>query len=157
MYKSYEFFDNYLLRIGVLSGGSAKSVKKDVAWDERKTKIKSAKLRGKIFSSGGTQARISLNSNELIFCDATWGDRTVEDTVDVTGMLINGSNECLIEVWKVIFIPIEKIGRFSAELIVEYEGETPAFRPWWEKYALPVAVGTGSVVLAGVALSRRGK
>ena len=152
--KSYKFFDNYVLRIPWASGGVSKSVEKDIVWDEHKTQVVSATLKGKIFASGGTQARMSFNGSELIFCDATLGDRTVQDTVDIAGLIINGSNECLIEIWKNPFLPLEKIGRFSAEVIVEYEGESPEMKPTWEKYVMPaVAVASLGVGVVGLAVS----
>jgi len=153
-YKSYRFFDSYELRVSWTSNGASKSVKKDIVWDEDKTRVVSAKLRGKIYASGGTNARLSFNDNEVIFCSAPIVDNTVEDTVDITGMLVNGSNTCLAEVWKIFYYPFDKIGRFTAEVIVEYEGESPRMEPPWMKYAMPaVAVASLGVGVAGLAVS----
>ena len=153
-YKSYRFFDSYELRVSWISNGASKSAKKDVVWDEKRTKVISAKLRGRIYASGGTNARLSFNDSEVIFCGAPVVDSTVEDTVDVTGILINGSNICLAEVWKIFYYPFDKIGRFTAELIVEYEGESPEMKAPWEKYLMP-ALGVASlgVSVAGLAVS----
>ena len=104
-YKSYRFFDSYELRVSWTSNGASKSITKDIVWDEDKTKVVSAKLRGRIYASGGTNARLSFNGNEVIFCGAPIVDNTVEDTVDITGILINGSNACLAEVWKIFYYP----------------------------------------------------
>jgi len=155
--KSYNFFDRYRLGIGWTGSSASKSIKKDIKWDEKSTVVKSVKLRGRIWAQFQTQARISLNGVELLFADAGWGDNIVEATVDASGSIINGTNECLIELWKIIYTPVEKSGEFSAELIIEYEGSPPEEKPWFEKYLTPIIVIGGASAIIGGAILTRGR
>lgn len=150
--KSYAFFDNYRLRVPIWSGGASADVKQDVTWEEDKTIINSATLRMKIFASGGTQGRISLNGRELAFCDATFADAKIAPELDIKGILINGNNVVLIELWKNPYLPLEKIGDFSAELILNYTGVDPKVKPWWQKYLIPTAIGV-SCLIVGVGIA----
>lgn len=102
-------------------------------------------------------SRISLNGVEMLFADAYWGDITVEETVNASGAIINGINECLIEVWKDPYQPFEKSAEFTAEIILEYEGSVPEEKPWWQFLLLPIGVGLASALMVGsaVALTRR--
>ena len=134
-----------------MTGGVDKRVSKDIVWDASKTTILSARLHGKIWAQLGTKGLIKLNGADMLFADATLADVTVEDTVDVIGTLRNGTNTVEISLWKSIYVPLDKIGTFTAEIIIEYEGASPEEKPWYYKYIVPAAIGTASAVAVAIA------
>lgn len=89
-------------------------------------------------------------------CNATWHDAEIDATVDVTPLLRNGRNECMITLTKTD-VGLEKAGIFTAELIIEYSGVPPNFTepeepgppfPW----ELALLLGIGVITIIGVAV-----
>lgn len=153
----YKFFEDYRLFIPWYAGSVSKAVSKDIIWDEEKTNILSARLHGKIWAQMGTQGLIKFNGSDILFADATLMDTAVEDTVDVIGLLRNGTNKVEILLWKPL-PGLDKSGVFTAELTIEFEGEVPSIEPPWKKYIMP-GLAAASVIFSavgvGLALRRR--
>lgn len=157
--KSYPIYDRF--RLDVLWYGTIASNERtvEIAWDDRVTKVISAKVHGKIFTPYNSKSVIRLNDEDLILADGTFGDVTAEATVDVTGTLINGKNRFEAITWKIVLLPVGITSWFWTDLIVEYEGESPEVVPWWKQYALPIAVGVSVplAIIGAVRLARRKK
>ena len=148
--KTYPVYDNYQLYCPWLSGSAADSRKFDFTWDEKKTRILSAKLYGKISTPVGSNAYLKFNDNVLMYALGTYENVTIEDTKDIIGLLRNGSNTVWIEIRK--WLLIDRIATFTATIIIEYEGEAPEEKAWWEKYIMPAMAGI-SVILSAVGVS----
>jgi len=145
--ESYTCFDNYLLRIPWYSGNNFASASKIVRWDTAKTKITNAKLRCRAEAEDANRGvRVKFNGNEIVYAADFWTPVKIDETKDVSGMLINGSNEIFIETWKVAPMWSEYGARFWVTLIIEYEGTTPEEEPWW----IPIVIG--GIVVGGTVL-----
>jgi len=133
--KRYEFLDEHQLFLSWWFQGSAsRRVSKGVSWDPNNTTILSAKLNCSIWNQYQTHAKISFNGEQALYTDATWGDRTASAEVDVSGPLVRGKNDVLIELWRTPGSLGDKTGVFSAYLLVEYEGIEPGeTTSWWDK------------------------
>lgn len=125
---SYPFYDQYRLTLPTMTNDDSKNVRKVISWDPQETTILSAQLHGLIFAAGGTEGLMKFNGQEMVWCNAVLGDATAEDTLDVLGVLVNGSNSVQISLKKVPIMPVEKIGDFTADLILSYDGVAPNVR-----------------------------
>jgi len=145
--RTFPFWENYTLYIPwySLPGTVAKKTRYSrITWDPNVTSIRSARLHGRIWAGAGSTGQIYFNDELTHWCDARFADASIDAEVDVTGLLRNGENGVSIELTK--FAGLDKAGIFSAELIIEYEGQPPGVtppeerRPWWE---IPLYIGLG--------------
>lgn len=151
---TYTFFSIRRLTAGWLEGSKAVTVPRSITWDPTETTIISARMYCKIWTQWQSAAHIIFHGSELLLCDATWGDNVCESTVDVTGFLANGTNQCKAEIWKLPGITAAKSAEFTAILEVEYQGVPPVVPPplpelpeWWWIAALGAI---GGVILIAV-------
>ena len=149
--KTYPVYDNYQLYCAWLLGSAADSRKFDFTWDEKKTRILSAKLYGKIATPVGSNAYLKFNDNMLMYALGTYENVTIEDTKDIIGILRNGANTVWIEIRK--WLPIARSATFTATIIIEYEGEAPEEKAWWEKYIMP-ALAIMSVMFGAIGIGQ---
>jgi len=143
--KEYPVWLNKRLEIPWFGGSTGDTVKKDIAWDETKTKIVSGRIDVTAKASARTNLDIYLNYNEIVhFHWELWEEgvtKTFSD--DITALIKNGTNVFEAQFYKDPVNPLGVGVTFTVTVIIEFEGEEPSVEPWWKKYALPIAIASG--------------
>jgi len=143
--KEYPIWQNKKLEIPWYAGSTSDTVKKDIAWDEAKTKIRSGRLDITAKANARTNLDIYLNYNEVIhFHWELWEEGArKEASEDITALIKNGTNIFSAEFYKDPVNPLGVGVIFTVTVLIEFEGEEPTVEPWWKKYALPIAIASG--------------
>ena len=127
---NYPYFEDYQLFIpwyALPGAGATQTRSRTITWGAD-TQLVSAKIRMKIWVQWQCTAGIHFNGEQLLFADATLGDALVENTVDVSALLINGKNEVSVHLTK-NYPGLDKSGVYSADLILEFTGTPPDITP----------------------------
>jgi len=158
--KSYYAFKNYELKIGwsPLETQVSASRKVDIKWDEDSTTILDAKLFVEAEPDGGSAGlKLHMNSEnvfETIW--QPWEDNKRGDTVNVMGLLVNGSNKFDVTIWKhPLPYPFERKVVVTAYVAITYEGKEPSVTPIDWKYYLAGGLALGGI--AGAVMARGGE
>lgn len=160
--KTYKIFENREIKLPWNWSKDAVSIAKNIVWDEKVTKIISARLRLTIKPSAGyVKAWTELNYVEIGRFSWILGDNSVRsDEFDIVGVLVNGSNYFKVVVAKE-FANISGITFVvSEEVVITYEGKEPEVKPSWQKYLEYGAIGiitTGGVITVAGALGEKKK
>jgi len=154
--KSYMFFEEYRIIHHAWQWwyDHWNTKKNKISWDVNKTTITRAELRMSVWTQFMCYSYVYFNQEQVLRCAADFSDVTCEITVDVTNLLINGSNEVKALLKAPILIPLEKSSVFTVELIITYEGDEPKVATW-EDYLVPIALGAGTILTLYTVISIR--
>jgi len=149
--KTYRIWIDKELSIPWYAGSTNDNRKIRIVWDEKRTEILSARLEIIARGNGRTNLKIRVNDNVVShFHWEIWEDMaTKSDDVDIVSLLANGDNLFIADFYKDFLHPFDVRCVFSVILKVEYEGESPEERPWWERWLMP-GLTAASVALGGV-------
>ena len=154
--KTYELWKDKRIDLGWLDWGKTDVVKKDIKWDEKKTKIKSARIDVTARATDRTGLTIRLNFSDVV--DLHWGlgedNRVKTGSGDCIGYLRNGENIFEADFHKDFFDPVPEHVIFSATLVITYEGKEPGVEPWWKKY-LTWGLAGGGLVIGSVVIGSK--
>jgi len=152
--NEYPIWSNKKLEIPWHGGSTGDTVKKNITWDEAKTKILSAKMDVTAKASARTNLDIYLNYKEIVHFHWELWEEAVTKTFsgDVTALIKNGTNVFEASFYKDPINPYGVGVTFTVTILIEFEGEEPSVEPWWKKWIIPIAVGS-SIAVVGMAIA----
>ena len=153
--KEYPVWLNKKLEIPFYGGSAGDTVKKDITWNENKTRIVSARMDVEAKASARTNLDIYLNYSEVVHFHWELWEEGASKTFsgDVTALIKNGTNVFQADFYKDPVNPFGVGATFTVTVLIEYEGEEPSVRPWYERWVVPIAVGSAIALIGGTAIA----
>lgn len=149
--KEYYIWRDKTLHIPWYGSSTEDEVKKDISWKEGETTILGLDIDVSARANGRTNLDFHLNGSLLVhFHWEIWEDMAVKTwRGDAVGKLVNGLNIFEAVYYKDPAHPFDVSSTFTLTAILNYEGKEVTVKPWWERYLIPLAIGS-TVVVGGI-------